>query len=865
MAVELAVAYVSIVASARGLGAQLDKELGGPLQKAAKESGEKAGKSWGESFSQNADKMTDFGKKGLAATAVIGAGLFATAKAAGNLEAAISANIQVLGDASGEVQKWAKSSIENVGLSERAALEAATSFGQLGKIIGLGGTELAGFSTELVTAAADMAAFKDVPVAQALDDLQSGFAGSSEVLRKYGIFLDEGSLKQAYFRETGEKVTGTLTAQQRIVATNSELWRQGADMWGQAERESGGLARAQDNLKATLEDTAAAIGAQLLPAMTSVLGGVTSLISGFGSVNEATGGVLVTTLAVGTGLLGVASSVSYVGGKVSGLVTKFNDMSSGMKKATVGMGLLGLAIVAGVAIYSVLEDKKQAQIQITNNYVDALKAEAAGQKDALASQIAKDIADEKYLATMKKLGITEAELAAVITGESVPAWDELQAKLGDLEGQVDASGATAKQLGRDYGITLVEAKQFLAATNNLTGGLEEARTQLALQAEVSSRLGVETDAAGTAVESLTPKVEGLAQALTISGDRAIEYAHAQKEGAIQTELAELRADRLDKAMDGLSGALDAAENGVSDLASAFDVLNGSGQSVEETTRALYDNMDSLKAQVADNKKEMGGFATSLDITTQTGRENRDMIQQTTQGFIDHASALVADGATVEEAGKKVQFLTDDFQEQLVAMGFNREEAAAYIAQLGLTPENVTTAIELTNQENARVELEGLQGQVEELGEGAVAEITTLVDQGRLPEALQRARDLLELNGRTVSLSVFARVAGGPTAPRPTYTGGFFPGGTNQLRTVAELGGRRGDEVVLPLGDPSRMAALLSNPAVQGRVSAAMAGLGSAEPVSSGGSRGRLFGDVIVNNDTDADGFFRMANFHMAGV
>lgn len=50
MAVELATAYVSIVASARGIGDSIAGELGGPIEKAATDSGDKASAGFGDKF-----------------------------------------------------------------------------------------------------------------------------------------------------------------------------------------------------------------------------------------------------------------------------------------------------------------------------------------------------------------------------------------------------------------------------------------------------------------------------------------------------------------------------------------------------------------------------------------------------------------------------------------------------------------------------------------------------------------------------------------------------------------------------------------------------------------------------------------------
>jgi TP901 family phage tail tape measure protein len=59
MAVELATAYVSLVPSARGIGSQLASELGGPLEKAAREEGEKAGRTLGDNVKNG---LSSFGK-----------------------------------------------------------------------------------------------------------------------------------------------------------------------------------------------------------------------------------------------------------------------------------------------------------------------------------------------------------------------------------------------------------------------------------------------------------------------------------------------------------------------------------------------------------------------------------------------------------------------------------------------------------------------------------------------------------------------------------------------------------------------------------------------------------------------------------
>lgn len=304
---------------------------------------------------KNLDKLggnlVKYGAGALAFAGVAGAGLFKMASGAADAEANMSALAQVVGDTvAQDVGEWAEDSAEGVGLASKDAVGAATSFAQLGKIVGLGGKELADFSTDLVGLSADFAAFKNVTPEQALQDIQAGFAGSTEVMRKYGIFLDDATLKTAYYRETGEKVSGTLTAQQKIIAINSELYRQGADMIGQWGRESGELAGQQAILKAELTNLSDAIGAGLLPMVTQGVTGLTAFASAVGSIDSATAGTIGKVAGFATIALGVAGALSFAAGKAILMRDRFttlgDDGSRSLNK--VGKAATGVSVALGL-------------------------------------------------------------------------------------------------------------------------------------------------------------------------------------------------------------------------------------------------------------------------------------------------------------------------------------------------------------------------------------------------------------------------------------------------------------------------------------------------------------------------------------
>jgi hypothetical protein len=524
MSVEIATAYVSLTTSARGIREAIEGELGGPLKKEAEKAGAAAGRNWYQGFDkETSKKLTDFGKKGMAATGLLTAGMFGAAKAAGSLEAAISANNQVLGRNAGEVQRWAKGSVEAVGLSERAALEAATSFGQLANVAQLTGTEVSGFSIEMVQLAADMAAYKDVSITEAVADLQSAFAGQTETIRDYGIFLDEASLKNAYFELTGERVSGTLTAQQRILATHHQALQDSTHLTGQAEREAGSLARAQDNLKAEFENAAAALGQELVPFMTDAIGAASDLFRWFGQLDEVTGGFAGKALLVGTGLLGVASAGSFVAGKIGGIAefagkakNAMTTMGDNGKLKLNGLGLAAIGAAGAIAVIGINAQQNARDLETMNKIAAGLAAAdpatAIGELGAallmaeLGGKSAAEGLREMAKAQLEGLKRTNDLITAkIVAGTATEAEIELHRKLVVAIMEEERSRAQAAATNLQYGDTVETAgEQTATAAGHIrTFAADTRAAQIAADA-----LRRETRAQIQALKDLSSQIAG---------------------------------------------------------------------------------------------------------------------------------------------------------------------------------------------------------------------------------------------------------------------------------------------------------------------------------------------------------------------
>ena len=211
-------------------------------------------------------------KVGLAAGAVAGGVAVArfagqSVSAASDLEESFSKVQAVFGDATGQVTKFADTSVTDLGLSKQAALEAVGTFGNLATSFGIGQGKAAEMSTTLTRLAADLASFNNTSVEDAINALRSGLSGETEPLKRYGIVLQDTRLR-AEALALGLQVTkGALDPLTKSQAAYSLIMKDSANAQGDFARTSDGLANTQKILAAAVDDAKAEIGVGLVSAV----------------------------------------------------------------------------------------------------------------------------------------------------------------------------------------------------------------------------------------------------------------------------------------------------------------------------------------------------------------------------------------------------------------------------------------------------------------------------------------------------------------------------------------------------------------------------------------------------------------------
>lgn len=236
----------------------------------------------GEESGKIAGKLVDFGKKAALAFAGLAAGGVVIGKelvgSASDLNEVTSKTEVIFGDAADAVKDFAKTAGSSFGQSERAALDAASQFGTFGKAAGLTDGDLADFSTNLVGLSSDLASFGNTTPEDAALALGAALRGESEPLRRYGVLLDDATLKAKAMELGIYDGKGALTAQQKILAANASIFEQTSDAQGDFARTSDGVANQQRILAAQFENVKARLGQALLPAFAGFLGFITDKV-----------------------------------------------------------------------------------------------------------------------------------------------------------------------------------------------------------------------------------------------------------------------------------------------------------------------------------------------------------------------------------------------------------------------------------------------------------------------------------------------------------------------------------------------------------------------------------------------------------
>ncbi len=613
--------------------------------------------------------------------------------AAGDLNESTSKMKVIFGAASKDIIKFAENSASKLGMSKQAAYDAASTFATFGKAAGLAGQDLSKFSTDMVGLSADLASFYNTSPEDAIDAIGAALRGESEPIRRYGVLLDDATLKNRAM-EMGiiSSTKNALTPQQKALAAQAAILAQTGDAQGDFARTSDGLANSQRIMAAAIDNAKTQFGEALLPAMAKGVNIAAKVADAFGELPEP----IRTTVAGLAGLTAVAATVgpglavavkgvgalregmetmqkTSLGGKFASAVSPIgNAGKSLLGVGSAATGLLGPVGLAAAAITGVaLAGKALADAQIDKRVaafgtaLDQARINGQSLDSALSLTVVKMTS-----ATKEVTNLQDAQSAMATSSFGLPgltgATQQVKETVSGLKAFVD--------IAKQSGFAAREAQGQLA-------GIDKVLTEMDpdLAASEYQKLVAAMEAQGGSVSDLNGILPGYIQKVRDSKVAAADAANAEDQYAMS-------ADKITEAINKAKSALFAFISAKLAAAGSADAMIGAE--------------DRLATVVAANAKAHNGAKGAVEGHSKAALANREALRSEIAAISSNAQAVydlaIQHGQTAPEAYEKSKAAIlrgrDALIKQAQQAGLSKDAVAKLVTELTAFPDEVKTTL-----------------------------------------------------------------------------------------------------------------------------------------------------------------------------
>lgn len=567
-------------------------------------------------------------------------------KAASDLNETLAKTSVVFGENADEVKAWAKTSSQSFGLSENAAASAAATYGNLFVSLGIASDESTEMSKRLVELAGDLASFNNVDPTEALDALRSGLVGETEPLKRFGVNMNEATLKaQAMKMGLIDTTKQALDPATKAAAAYALILEQTKTAQGDFARTSDGLANQMRILNAEWENAQAGLGQALLPVATEAVGVLVAMLEAF---NKLPAPVKSTTVVVG--LLGAAFltlAPRIVATKVA--LEQMGVSAVGAKKGLGGLGkavgILAAFQAAGMAINAFSDATVNAGKGV-NELQSALKGLTVGSQSI----------DALGLGYINAAGDVVAFSEALANVADNHWWDQLGQGVASIAG-VDTTFNKAKQSveGVDAALAAMVAG---GSADQATGAFERLQDQFV--------------AMGYSQEQFVEMFPGYRDAMA-------GVSSSTSEAAGSTAALEEEVVSLNDALAAMRGDKQSTDSAIASMEAAFD-----------------DAKEAVKGLTGATKKNR----TELDLNSASGRKAQGALAGISDALFATVEAYGANGGSADDAADATERARKKFIATAVAAGLTEDAAKALADEYGLVPSEVKTTFKTTGADKA---------------------------------------------------------------------------------------------------------------------------------------------------------------------
>lgn len=575
-------------------------------------------------------QMTAMGVAGAAAGAYIAA-QFARKiiTAASDLNETVNKSSVVFGKNAAAMQAWSKTAATSFGMSQNAALGAASTYGNLFVSLGLGQDESAKMSKRLVELAGDLASFNNVDPTAALDALRSGLVGEQEPLRKLGISLQEATLKQkALDMGLVDSTKGVLPPAIKAQAAYALILEQSKTAQGDFARTSGGLANQTRILNAELENAQAALGQALLPAATDAVTVLNKMLGAFNALPQPVKAVALAVAALATTTVVALPRLVAFKQALDSMGPSGQKVGAGLKGiGGIIAGPWGVALAGATLALGAYLDAQNNATEAASAFADSLDQVTGAATEqtfrVIADQLSKDISLEDW----KQIPFTMADVTAAVV-----------------------------QGGDAYATMVRRIEDFRDAQN------------LSDQAQANS----------------AHVAQSLLSSMGNQNETAYDGARAFEANKAATEAATAAFGGAGGAVDDFSGKVSGATVDTREFAEQLKNLTSASVDTLRAQMNVADSASTLSQSIREN-------GNSFNIATAAGSANMGALLDLVGAINDHAAAVYTQTGSVAQATGAMEVERAALINNLTATGMSTGAASALVDQFLRIPAAAATA------------------------------------------------------------------------------------------------------------------------------------------------------------------------------
>ena len=441
-----------VIKSAKGAGAEIDAALGGGASTPSATdttigTAQKSMSSfWGTTKAILASGAI---QKGLSTISSVGKEAVETASDLVEVQNVVD---QTFGASAASIDAWATTTARNYGLSELQAKQFTGYMGAALQSSGIDQAQAAEMATNIAGLAGDMASFYNIGIEEAFQKIQSGMAGETEPLRRYGLNLGAESVG-AY---AGADVSD-MTEAERYMARYDYLMSATKTIQGDFARTENEFANASRTLENNASRAMAAMGEKVLPFLTAGTNAANSLFDA---------------------LLSESPEDTLAG------------IDAAMADTTAGIEQSASAARAATSVLADFGDKS------------TLTVEQQKQWEAVATELVRTIPE---LAGQINMQTGEIEGGTQALEENISAWEEAgkaAAQTSALEAKRDMLSGIADEITKEQGLLATAQKEME----------QHVYDTAAIGTMIAQKLGIEFDGTAESFRSMMDSMEAYAAA-----------------------------------------------------------------------------------------------------------------------------------------------------------------------------------------------------------------------------------------------------------------------------------------------------------------------------------------------------------------